>query len=52
MRLDLRVSITGALPLRAALPNCALCPASQASLFSQERGGSARKRLLLWHYEE
>lgn len=50
MWLDLRVSITGALPLRAALPNCALCPASQTSLFWQERGGSARKRLLLWHY--
>lgn len=50
MWLDLRVSITGALPLRAAPPNWVLCPASQTSLFSQERGRSARKRLLLWHY--
>lgn len=52
MWLDLSVSITGALPLRAALPNCALCPASQASLFPQEQGESASKRLLLWHYWE
>lgn len=52
--LALWMSITGALPLRSALPSralsCGLSGVCQTSLISEEWGRSVRKWLQLWHW--